>query len=445
MGFFGKKKEGITEYIERTAKSNPKKIVYPESEDERILKAAEIVSKKKSAEVILLGNTEEINQRAKALKLKLEKVSIIDFEKSEKAADYAKKLYELRKHKGMTPAEANELMKNSRYFGTMMVYFGDADGLVSGASHSTADTLKPALQIIKTKEDTKYASSFFIMVKEEQVFFFADCAFIQNPNVEELTSIAIQTAESVKKFGYEPRIAMLSFSTKGSAEGPILEKVRKATAEVKKQRTDLVIDGELQLDAAIIPEVAKKKCPDSPIQGNANVLVFPDLNAGNIGYKLVERFGHTHAIGPIVQGLKRPINDLSRGCSVEDIVLTTEVTVLEAQSVALAGEITQVSAQPPELKVPVPPPKIESGESKSNSEPETLSMPEPPVNEEVASAIKAELNTKKEKTNAPAQKKKSAPKTKLSVQKKKAPVKQAGKIKKGKAPASKKKQKAKRK
>jgi phosphate acetyltransferase len=341
MDFFSKKKEGITEFIEHKAKSNPKRIVYPEIEDDRILKAAEIVSKKKSAQIILLGNPETIKKREKELKLNLSKVLIVDFEKSEKLKDYSQKFYELRKHKGMTPEEAGEIMQNSRYFGTMMVYFGDADGMVSGASHSTADTLKPALQIIKTKDDTKYASSFFIMAKEDSVFFFADCAFIQDPNVEELTSIAIQTAESAKKFGYEPRIAMLSFSTKGSADGPILEKVRKATNEIKRQRPELVIDGEMQLDAAIVPDVAKKKCPDSPIQGNANVLIFPDLNAGNIGYKLVERFGHTHAIGPVVQGLKRPVNDLSRGCSVEDVVLTTEVTVMQAQDVLETGAIKQ--------------------------------------------------------------------------------------------------------
>jgi phosphate acetyltransferase len=177
------------------------------------------------------------------------------------------------------------------------------------------------------------------MAKEESVFFFADCAFIQNPNVDELTSIAIQTAESAKKFNCEPKVAMLSFSTKGSAEGPILEKVRQATEAIKKQNPGLVIDGEMQLDAAIVPEVAKKKCPNSPIQGDANVLIFPDLNSGNIGYKLVERFGHTHAIGPVVQGLKRPVNDLSRGCSVEDVVLTTEVTVMEAQDIKETGEI----------------------------------------------------------------------------------------------------------
>jgi phosphate acetyltransferase len=336
MNFLGvkKKQSNIIDFIEKSAKANPKTIVYPELEDDRILKAAEIVSKKKSANIIILGNPDEVKKRAKDLKLDLSQVKVVDYEKSDKLADYTNTLYELRKEKGMTPEEAKKLLSNSRYFGTMMVYKGDADGMVSGASHSTADTLRPALQIIKTKEGTKYASSFFIMTKEDSVFFFADCAFIQDPNVEELTSIAIQTAASAKKFGYEPRVAMLSFSTKGSGDGPSLEKVKLATAEVKKQRPDLVIDGEMQLDAAIVPEVAKKKCPDSPIQGNANVLIFPNLNAGNIGYKLVERFGKTHAIGPVVQGLKKPVNDLSRGCSVEDVVLTTEVTVLQAQEVS---------------------------------------------------------------------------------------------------------------
>ncbi len=326
-----KKKEGIIENIRKKAKANPKTIVYPESYDDRILRAAAIVSKEKSANLILLGNPDEVQKKAKLLKIKLDKVKIIDPSASEKLQDYANTLYELRKHKGMTPEEAQKTVLKYEYFGTMMVYKGEADGLVSGAVGTTADTLRPALQIIKTKEGTKYASSFFIMVKESKVFFFADCAFIQDPNVEELASIAIQTADSAKRFGYVPKIAMLSFSTKGSAQGPILEKVRNATEEVKKLRPDLLIDGEMQLDAAIVPEVAKKKCPDSPIKGDANVLIFPDLNSGNIGYKLVERFGHTRAIGPIVQGLKKPMNDLSRGCSVEDIVMTTYVTVVEAQ------------------------------------------------------------------------------------------------------------------
>jgi phosphate acetyltransferase len=329
--FKKKKITSILDTLRKKAKSNPKTIIYPESYDDRILRAAAIVSKERSAKIILLGKPEEVLRKAKMLKINLREVSIIDPELSPNLTDYATTLYELRKHKGMTLDDAKATILKYEYFGTMMVYKGEADGLVSGAVGTTADTLRPALQIIKTKEGVKYASSFFIMVKEDKVFFFADCAFIQNPDVEELTAIAIQTADSAKKFGYEPKVAMLSFSTKGSAEGPILEKVKLATEAVKQQRPDLIIDGEMQLDAAIIPEVALKKCPNSPIKGDANVLIFPDLNSGNIGYKLVERFGHTKAIGPIVQGLKKPMNDLSRGCSVEDIVMTTHVTVVEAQ------------------------------------------------------------------------------------------------------------------
>ncbi|MGV8168486.1 MAG: phosphate acetyltransferase [Candidatus Nanoarchaeia archaeon] len=339
MGLFKRKKEdnnkNILEVIRERAKANPRRIVYPESEDERILRAAEIVTKTKhAAEIILLGDPEVINYKAKELKLNLSKVKIVnplDDENKEKLEDYAKKLYELRKEKGMTLEEARGLITKPEYYGTMMVYLGEADGLVSGATHTTADTLRPALQIIKTKETVKYASSFFLMVTPDSVFFFADCGFIEEPTEEQLTSIAIQTADSAKRFGFTPKIAMLSFSTKGSGKGAVIEKVRKATENVKKLRPDLIIDGEMQLDAAIVPSVAKLKCPNSPIQGDANVLIFPDLNSGNIGYKLVERFGHTKAIGPIVQGLKKPVNDLSRGCSVEDVVIVTEVTVVEAQ------------------------------------------------------------------------------------------------------------------
>ncbi|MFA6074109.1 MAG: phosphate acetyltransferase [Candidatus Woesearchaeota archaeon] len=327
-------KTKILDYIKTKAKTNPKRIVYPESEDERVLKAAAIVSYEKLAEVILIGNIEEIHKKEKELKINLNHVRIADPtapQNAEKLEEFAQKLFELRKHKGLTIEQARELLKKPEYYGTMMVYTGEADGMVSGANHTTADTLRPALQIIKTKDDVKFASSFFMMVKEDSVFFFADCAFIEDPTVEQLITIAEQTADSAKRFGYIPKIAMLSFSTKGSGNSLSVEKVRKATEELKIKRPDLIIDGELQLDSAIVPDVAKKKCPNSPIKGEANVLIFPDLNSGNIGYKLVERFGNTKAIGPIVQGLKKPINDLSRGCSVEDIVLTTEITVIEAQ------------------------------------------------------------------------------------------------------------------
>jgi len=333
---FKKKEENknILDVIKTRAKANPKRIVYPESEDERILKAAAIVSKNKSAHIILLGDPEVIKYKEHELKINLSHVTIINplsVENADKMEDYAKKLVEIRKEKGLTIEEARTLLKKPDYYGNMMVYLGEADGLVSGASHTTADTLRPALQIIKTKEGIKYASSYFLMVKGDNVFFFADCGFIQEPTEEQLVSIALQTADSAKKFGYEPKVAMLSFSTKGSADSPTIQKVRNATEKIKQERPDLIIDGEMQLDAAIVPDVAKKKCPNSPLKGDANILIFPDLNSGNIGYKLVERFSETKAIGPIVQGLKKPVNDLSRGCSVDDIVIMTEVTVMEAQ------------------------------------------------------------------------------------------------------------------
>jgi phosphate acetyltransferase len=332
-----KKKENKSKFLEAIrwkAKSGPKRIVYPEADDARILKAAELVTKDGIAEVILIGNAEEIKKKEKEHKISLKGVEILDPnapQHSDQMEDYAQKLYSLRQHKGMSIDEARKLMQNPVYFATMMVREGAVDGMVSGANHTTAETLRPALQIVKTKDDVRYASSFFMMVKDERVLFFADCAFIEEPTEEQLVSIALQTADSAKRFGHEPRIAMLSFSTRGSGSSSSVDKVRRATEEIKKLRPDIMIDGELQLDAAIMPDVCEKKCPDSPLKGNANILIFPDLNSGNIGYKLVERFGHTKAIGPIVQGMKKPVNDLSRGCSVEDIVLTTQITVIEAQ------------------------------------------------------------------------------------------------------------------
>jgi phosphate acetyltransferase len=328
------KNKNILEVLHARAVADPKRIVYPESGDDRILKAAAIISKQGSAEVILLGDPAEVRKKEILLRLSLKKVKIVNYLSEENAGkldEFAGALYGLRKQKGMTLEEARQLVRKPEYYGTMMVYLGEADGMISGAAHTTAETLRPALQIVRTREDVKYASSFFLMVQGEKVFFFADCAFIEDPTEEQLVCIATKTADSAKKFGFEPKVAMLSFSTKGSGKGSVIDKVRNATETIRKLRPDLVVDGEMQLDAAIVPEVAKLKCPDSPLKGEANVLVFPDLNAGNIGYKLVERFGHTKAIGPIVQGLKKPINDLSRGCSVEDVLILTDVTVVEAQ------------------------------------------------------------------------------------------------------------------
>lgn len=321
----------ILEQFEERAKKNPKRIVFPEGTDDRILKAAHRILELKTAQVIILGDEESICSRAKELGLSITHEHIFNSSHDALDEEFAHVYFELRKHKGVTIEQAREAIKHPTTFGTMMVHLNYADGLVSGATHTTAETLRPALQIIKTKEDIPLASSFFFMLTPEKVFFFADCGFVKNPNAKELAAIAITTADSAKDFGFDPYVALLSFSTKGSADDPSIQKVREATQLVRQERPDLLIDGELQLDAAIVDSVAHKKCPDSPVGGKANVLIFPDLNSGNIGYKLVERFAHARAIGPIVQGLNKPINDLSRGCSVQDIVDIAAITVLEAQ------------------------------------------------------------------------------------------------------------------
>lgn len=301
----------VLNQIHAKAKLNPKRIVYPESNDVRIIEAAKKVKELGIAEPILINS------------------GMI----ADNLDRYSEEFYNVRKHKGVTIDSAREIMKNPTYFGTMMVHLGEADGLVAGACQPTADTLKPALQIIKTKQG--FASSYFIMDLGEKIYFFADCGFVVNPNADELSAIAIDTADSVKALGIEPKIAMLAFSTKGSASHSVLDKVIKATELVKEKRSDLVIDGELQLDAAIIPEVAQKKCSSSVLGGNANVLIFPDLHSGNIGYKLVERLAKAKAIGPILQGLNKPVNDLSRGCSVQDVVDVSAVTVVQSQALYL--------------------------------------------------------------------------------------------------------------
>lgn len=324
--------EKIIQQIKVKAKAFPKRIVFPEGTDDRILQAVAQIRDEKLAIPIVLGDVDKIKWRAGELHLNFEGIEIINPEHSEKLEEYANEFYNLRREKGMTIDEAKETMKKVSYFGTMMVHLKNADGLVSGASHSTADTIRPALQIIKTKPGHKLASSYFIMVCEDKTFFFSDCGFVINPNAEELSEIALSTAESAKAYGIDPKVAMLSFSTHNSAKDPSVEKVIEATKIVRQKAPDLCVDGEIQLDAAIIPDIAKKKCPDSPLKGDANVLIFPDLNSGNIGYKLVERLGHAAAIGPIVQGLNSPVNDLSRGCSVKDIVEVCAITVLEAQA-----------------------------------------------------------------------------------------------------------------
>lgn len=329
----------ILEKIRESAKKDLKKIVLPEGNEERTLIAAGEVKKQGIAILTLIGNEAAIKEKAKSLGVDISGIDIADPETHSKTATYANEFYELRKNKGMTLEKAEKIVKDPMYFGTMMVKLGDADGMVSGAVHSTGDLLRPGLQVIKTAKGAPIVSSFFIMVVpnceygDEGLLLFSDCGVNPHPNSEELAAIAISTAETAKNLcGMDPKIAMLSFSTKGSAEHDDVEKVRKATELVKAQRPDLAVDGELQVDAAIVPSVASKKAPGSDVAGKANVLIFPDLSAGNIAYKAVERFAKAEAIGPICQGFAKPINDLSRGCKPEDIVTTIAVTAVQAQA-----------------------------------------------------------------------------------------------------------------
>ena len=325
--------------MKELAKSDLKKIVLPEGNEERNLKAAEILHNEKIADVILVGSRNEIEENAKKFGVNIEGITIEDPQTSERTKAYANELYELRKKKGVTQTMAENIILDPMYYATMMVKNDDAHGMVSGAVHTTGDLLRPGLQIIKTAPGISVVSSFFIMILKDKTFgengqmLFADCAVNPNPTADELAAIAISTAESAKKFmKFEPKVAMLSFSSYGSAKHELVSKVQEATKKAQELRPDLSIDGELQLDAAIVESVGKKKAAASPVAGKANVLVFPDLQAGNIGYKLVERIAGADAIGPICQGFAKPINDLSRGCSVEDIVNVVAITAVQAQN-----------------------------------------------------------------------------------------------------------------
>lgn len=328
----------FVETMKEKARQNIKTILLPESEDIRVIQAAADVEKEGFAKAVLIGNEEDVKKLALDNNIDVSKVTIIDPLKSEKFEEYSNKFYELRKAKGMTPEKAKETMKEPIYFGTMMVKVGDADGIVSGACHPTAHTLRPALQILKTAPGTKLASAFFLMVTkcpeygEDGVLIFADSGMNEYPDADGLSEIAISSAKSFKQLvGTEPRVAMLSYSTYGSASSPLTEKVIEATRILKEKAPGLICDGELQLDAAIIPEVAERKAPGSPVAGRANVLIFPDLDAGNIGYKLVQRFGRAEAYGPLCQGIAKAVNDLSRGCSSDDIVGVVAITSVQAQ------------------------------------------------------------------------------------------------------------------
>lgn len=332
------KPEGITPHmfqyqLSKRAKTKIKHIVLPEGNDERILKAAARLINQDLVQLTLLGEPSEIAASAKrfGLNFDLQKVNIIDPVNSPKFDAYAETLFELRKGKNLTLEAARDLMSDVSYFGTMMVYKGDADGMVSGALHTTQHTIRPALQFVKTKPGITTVSSVFFMCLPDRVSVFGDCAVNPDPTAEQLAEIAISSAESSQRFGIEPRIAMLSYSSGTSGEGVDVEKVRQATELVKKKRPDLMVEGPIQYDAAVDPVVGKQKMPNSKVAGQASVLIFPDLNTGNNTYKAVQRETGALAIGPMLQGLNKPINDLSRGCTVDDVFNTVIITAIQAQ------------------------------------------------------------------------------------------------------------------
>ena len=313
-------------------------VVLPESDDERVLKAASKVLEIDGAKIILLGKKDEILARAGSLDLS--KAQFIDISTSEYFDDFASTLFELRKAKGMSCDEAKELILRPEYFGTMLVYKGIAHAMVSGAKTTTADTIRPALQFVKMKDDISTVSGAFVMVlggasekdeseKNERVWFFADCAITPRPSTEQLAGIALSTANTAKSFGYEPKVAFLSYSTGDSAKGEMIDFVKEALEIAQKAAPDIAMDGPMQFDAAVDSKVAKSKIPNSKVAGQANVFIFPDLNCGNITYKAVQRSANALAIGPILQGLKKPVNDLSRGCSVDDIVNTVLISAVQ--------------------------------------------------------------------------------------------------------------------
>ena len=318
------------ELFER-ARAHRKHIVLPEGLDDRILQATDILMKRNVVDITLLGNEEEIYKKASALRVNLEKVNIIDPYDNDLIPEYASTYYKLRKHKGITKDTAIDLMHDVSYLGTMMVFKGHADGMVSGAAHTTQHTIRPAFEFVKTKPGVSIVSSSFLMCMPDRVLVYGDCAVNPHPNPEELADIAISSADTAIKFGIEPRIAMLSYSTGKSGKGTDVEKVRRATEIVLEKRPDLLAEGPIQYDAAIDMTVAKQKMPDSKVAGRATIFIFPDLNTGNNTYKAVQRSANVVAIGPVLQGLNKPVNDLSRGCLVKDIVNTVVITAIQAQ------------------------------------------------------------------------------------------------------------------
>jgi phosphate acetyltransferase len=308
--------------------------VLPEGSEERILRAAEILIRRDVADLILLGNSQEISQKISFLGLHLHQVDIIDPMNSELTERFAGIYVELRRHKGMTVERARDTVTDVSYFGTMMVYDGLADGMVSGAIHTTGETIRPAFEIIRTRPGVSIVSSVFLMCLPDKVLIYGDCAVNPNPDAEDLADIAITSSGTAAAFGIEPRVAMLSYSTGASGKGADVEKVREAVRIARARRPDLKLEGPIQYDAAVDASVARSKLPDSEVAGHATVFIFPDLNTGNNTYKAVQRSAGAVAIGPVLQGLNKPVNDLSRGCTVTDIVNTVTITAIQAQTAA---------------------------------------------------------------------------------------------------------------
>lgn len=320
----------LFEVLKQKISGHNLKIVFPEGTDERILTAASRLASEKILVPILLGNINAVQAKAKELGVSLDDAEIYDSATFAGIDELVAAFVERRKGKA-TEEDARKILLDGNYFGTMLVYLKKADGLVSGAAHSTADTVRPALQIIKTKEGVGKTSGVFIMVRGEEKYVFADCAINIAPDSSDLAEIAVESAKTAEMFDIQPRVAMLSFSTKGSAQSDETERVIAAVKEAQRRAPSLVLDGEFQFDAAFVPSVAKKKAAGSPIQGDANVFIFPSLEAGNIGYKIAQRLGNFDAVGPILQGLNSPVNDLSRGCNAEDVYKLAIITAAQTR------------------------------------------------------------------------------------------------------------------